>query len=1082
MTLKHLRSSTANKRPQPSGMVDGQLAINTASGSPGLFFKDSAGSLVKVGPVHVGTTAPNASVASGGASGNTIGEQWLDTTGGVYALKIWDGAAWRSEDGTFVNTTGDTMTGSLTMGSGTTIIFEGATDDGFETTLTVADPTADNVVTLPNVTGTVITTGDTGTVTSAMIADGTIVNGDINASAAIALSKLATGALPTGITISSGNIVDGTITNADVNASAAIAGTKIAPNFGTQDIQTTGDVYAGSGTVSLPAFSFAGDTDSGFYNSAANEISAATSGVVRLKIGSTGTLVVGDGIGGGPLALQLNKDYTGGADGSYIQANTTIKSDVVTSARIFRSIPSTDAAAFTLTNLVHFTANPGSFGSGSTVTNQYGFLASSTMSGATNNYGFRSEVPTGANNYAFYASSTADSQFNSTNFIFSPLGTERMRVNSAGYLLIGTSSNRPNRLGATAYNSQLQMESEGGSVTAGFSISRFVDSTSPAFFNMQKGRGTIASPSGVIAGDVLGSFVFSAYESGVTTWVNGAAMQAVVDGTVASGSVPSRLVFQTNGGTGLATTERMRITSSGQVLIATTSAGNNADLQLNNTNNNWGNTSRVISAFATFGSGVQFANGVATSLSTAGAGIITDAYHFSANQGTFSTVPTNQIGFIVGSGLTGATNNYSFYGNIPAGTGRWNFYAGGTADNYFAGKVLIGTTTAFGVSSSTASDFEIETTGISASFVRNSADAIGSILALGKSRGTTDGSVTIVASGDALGEIRFAGADGSTRSPYGALIRAVVDGTPASGNMPARLVLYTASGGASPVERMRITSAGYVGIGTTVPNAGLEINSAASTAPLIAGIASSEVARIDSNGYLLIGKSSTASYGTITGKLQITGTSDAHIALKRSSADASQPIFVFAKSRGTDASPTIVSNNDTLGECRFAAHDGASYNNAGASISASIDGTPASGIVPGRISLSTTDGTGAANTQWRVTSDGMICYAQPAPATVNTSSTLTIANLKTGIISSTPASGVTLTLPSGGLVEAGFNSMFTNQAFEWSVINLSGTNAITIAAGTTHTITGSATVAANVSARYVTRRTASNTFVSYRLC
>jgi len=37
-----------------------------------------------------------------------------------------------------------------------------------------------------------VTTGDTGTVTSTMIADGTIVDGDINASAAIALSKLAT--------------------------------------------------------------------------------------------------------------------------------------------------------------------------------------------------------------------------------------------------------------------------------------------------------------------------------------------------------------------------------------------------------------------------------------------------------------------------------------------------------------------------------------------------------------------------------------------------------------------------------------------------------------------------------------------------------------------------------------------------------------------------------------------------------------------------------------------------------------------------------------------------------------------------
>ena len=50
------------------------------------------------------------------------------------------------------------------------IIFEGATDNAFETTLTVTDPTADRTITLPNVSGTVVTTGDTGTVTNAMLA------------------------------------------------------------------------------------------------------------------------------------------------------------------------------------------------------------------------------------------------------------------------------------------------------------------------------------------------------------------------------------------------------------------------------------------------------------------------------------------------------------------------------------------------------------------------------------------------------------------------------------------------------------------------------------------------------------------------------------------------------------------------------------------------------------------------------------------------------------------------------------------------------------------------------------------------
>jgi hypothetical protein len=42
----------------------------------------------------------------------------------------------------------------------TEVAFEGATSNGFETTLTVVDPTADRVVTIPDVTGTVITTGN----------------------------------------------------------------------------------------------------------------------------------------------------------------------------------------------------------------------------------------------------------------------------------------------------------------------------------------------------------------------------------------------------------------------------------------------------------------------------------------------------------------------------------------------------------------------------------------------------------------------------------------------------------------------------------------------------------------------------------------------------------------------------------------------------------------------------------------------------------------------------------------------------------------------------------------------------------
>ena len=91
---QHLRSSTVHKRPTTS-LADGRLAINTNGTSPGLFFKDSAGTgIVKVGPVHVGTTAPNSSPAVGGSSGNYTGEQWLDTSVAPAQLKVWNGSAW----------------------------------------------------------------------------------------------------------------------------------------------------------------------------------------------------------------------------------------------------------------------------------------------------------------------------------------------------------------------------------------------------------------------------------------------------------------------------------------------------------------------------------------------------------------------------------------------------------------------------------------------------------------------------------------------------------------------------------------------------------------------------------------------------------------------------------------------------------------------------------------------------------------------------------------------------------------------------------------------------------------------------
>jgi len=59
------------------------------------------------------------------------------------------------------------------------IEFDGSTAGTFKTTVTVTDPTADRTITLPDTTGTIITTGDSNTITSSMIAPGALSGSDL---------------------------------------------------------------------------------------------------------------------------------------------------------------------------------------------------------------------------------------------------------------------------------------------------------------------------------------------------------------------------------------------------------------------------------------------------------------------------------------------------------------------------------------------------------------------------------------------------------------------------------------------------------------------------------------------------------------------------------------------------------------------------------------------------------------------------------------------------------------------------------------------------------------------------------------
>lgn len=178
---------------------------------------------------------------------------------------------------------GGTVTGELLIGTAGTLAFEGSTDNAFETRFAVADPTADRTITLPDRSGTVITTGDTGTVTSTMIADGTIADVDISATAEIAVSKLADGsarqllqtdAAGTGVEWTSNVDIPGTL---DVTGVATFDGIAQHP----------------SGSAAAPSITFTGDVNTGLYSPAADELAVTTAGAVRLTVDGTGKVLVG---------------------------------------------------------------------------------------------------------------------------------------------------------------------------------------------------------------------------------------------------------------------------------------------------------------------------------------------------------------------------------------------------------------------------------------------------------------------------------------------------------------------------------------------------------------------------------------------------------------------------------------------------------------------------------------------------------------------------------------------------------------------------------------------------------------------
>jgi hypothetical protein len=432
-----------------------------------------------------------------------------------------------------------------------------------------------------------------------------------------------------------------------------------------------------------------------------------------------------------------------------------------------------------------------------------------------------------------YIDSTAYGAGSGGGIVFRRNGSGEMgRWDTSGRLLIGTSS---------------------ASLTNKFLLQGDTSSASNG------GYMRLQTTNSIIAGTSLGSIGFGDSAN------NGALIEAKGDVSWSPFTKGSRLEFSTTADGASSPTERMRITSAGNVGIGTTSPSSLLEL-----------------------SGVSNPQITLDGTTTSGYRGLIFAYDGTGFGQIGQNVQSGEL--IIRSGESGQSGyfiNFSVNGSDAA-----------RIDS--SGRLLVGTSTSRAVQDFTGNGpeslIQIEATNsnaIMSIISAGTADAgRAGTLSLGRHRNATvGGTPTIVQSGDLLGAICFAGGDGTDMLTKGAAIACQVDGTPGANDMPGRLVFSTTSDGASsPTERLRITSAGNVGIGTTSPERSLEIyNSSHATLALTSDNAGQsslffadtdtnvgqisyfhsdnamtfrvndgERARIDSSGRLLVGTSTSA--------------------------------------------------------------------------------------------------------------------------------------------------------------------------------------------------------------------------------
>ena len=150
---------------------------------------------------------------------------------------------------------------------------------------------------------------------------------------------------------------------------------------------------------------------------------------------------------------------------------------------------------------------------------------------------------------------------------FGTVSTERLRIDSSGRLLVGTSTARLHASGTTP---TLQVEGSSGALSIRRNIA--IATALPANFFIGRARG--GAFEAVTSGDYLGKISFTGADG--SAQIAAATIEAIVDGTPGANDMPGRLVFSTTADGASSPTERMRITQNGEVQFGDSTTRNRA--------------------------------------------------------------------------------------------------------------------------------------------------------------------------------------------------------------------------------------------------------------------------------------------------------------------------------------------------------------------------------------------------------------------------------------------------------------------------------------------------------------------------